>query len=138
MNVIIKIPQPDHLSLQLYWLHGHKPDHSVDGLDPQITPPNERHPCGTSNSLPSPCLSSSFKQFLMELEPQLRDVVSQFHQSCYTSCLRNLEDMRSSLMLDMYLSQHLNDQEKSSHSGMRCLYRAVVLSSQIKICTVKH
>jgi COP9 signalosome complex subunit 1 len=51
--------------------------------------------------------SSSFKQFL-ELDPQLRDVVMQFHQSSYTSCLRTLEEMRSSLMLDMYLSQHLH------------------------------
>lgn len=50
--------------------------------------------------------SSSFKQFL-ELDPQLRDVVTQFYQSSYASCLRTLEDMRSSLMLDMYLSQHL-------------------------------
>jgi COP9 signalosome complex subunit 1 len=50
--------------------------------------------------------SSSFKQFL-ELDPLLRDVVTQFHQSSYASCLRTLEDMRSSLMLDMYLSQHL-------------------------------
>ena len=49
---------------------------------------------------------SSFKQFL-ELDPQLRDVVTTFHQSCYTSCLRTLEEMRSRLMLDMYLSQHL-------------------------------
>lgn len=49
---------------------------------------------------------SSFKQFL-ELDPQLRDVVTQFYQSSYASCLRTLEDMRSSLMLDMYLSQHL-------------------------------
>ena len=54
-----------------------------------------------------PCFFSSFKQFL-ELDPQLRDVVMQFHQSSYTSCLRTLEEMRSSLMLDMYLSQHLH------------------------------
>lgn len=61
----------------------------------------------TSCSLLLSCVFySSFKQFL-ELDPQLRDVVTQFYQSSYASCLRTLEDMRSSLMLDMYLSQHL-------------------------------
>lgn len=56
----------------------------------------------TSFSLPS-----SFKQFL-ELEPQLRDVIHQFHQSHYTSCLQTLEEMRENLMLDMYLASHLS------------------------------
>lgn len=50
---------------------------------------------------------SSFKQFL-ELDPQLRDVILQFHQSHYTSCLRTLEEMRENLMLDMYLASHLS------------------------------
>eukprot|EP00731_Ephydatia_muelleri_P021166 Em0013g893a len=50
--------------------------------------------------------SSSFKQFL-ELEPQLRDVIVQFHQSKYTSCLKILDSMRDNLMLDMYLADHI-------------------------------
>ena len=53
-----------------------------------------------------PASLSSFKQFL-ELEPQLRDVLSKFHQSQYTSCLQTLGEMRSSLMLDLYLAPHL-------------------------------
>ena len=52
-------------------------------------------------------LPSSFKQFL-ELEPLLRDVIHQFHQSHYTSCLQSLEEMRENLMLDMYLASHLS------------------------------
>ena len=64
-------------------------------------------PCPLSLSLSLSFPSSSFKQFL-ELDPQLRDVITQFHQSRYASCLRTLDDMRSSLMLDMYLSQHLH------------------------------
>lgn len=56
---------------------------------------------------PPSSLLSSFKQFL-ELEPQLRDVIVQFHQSRYTSCLRILADMRDTLMLDMYLAAHVS------------------------------
>ena len=50
--------------------------------------------------------SSGFKQFL-ELEPQLRDVIGQFHQSQYASCLKTLEGLRDSFMLDMYLANHI-------------------------------
>ena len=50
---------------------------------------------------------SSFKQFL-ELEPQLRDILQEFHQSRYTSCLRTLQEMMPTFMLDLYLSSHLN------------------------------
>lgn len=50
---------------------------------------------------------SSFKQFL-ELEPQLREVLQQFYQSRYTSCLKTLQEMRETFMLDLYLSSHLN------------------------------
>jgi len=35
---------------------------------------------------------SSFKQFL-ELDPQLRDVITQFYQSKYASCLKTLDGM---------------------------------------------
>ena len=52
-------------------------------------------------------LPSSFKQFL-ELEPLLCDVIHQFHQSHYTSCLQTLEEMRENLMLDMYLASHIS------------------------------
>ncbi|XP_064407126.1 COP9 signalosome complex subunit 1-like [Halichondria panicea] len=51
--------------------------------------------------------SSTFKQYL-ELEPQLRDVILNFYHSRYTSCLRTLDEMRSSFMLDMYLVPHMD------------------------------
>ena len=51
---------------------------------------------------------SSFKLFL-ELEPLLRDVIVQFHQSKYTSCLSTLETLRNSFMLDQYLANHISD-----------------------------
>lgn len=38
-------------------------------------------------------LSSSFKQFL-ELEPQLRDIMSKFYESKYASCLTLLADIK--------------------------------------------
>lgn len=51
--------------------------------------------------------SSSFKLFL-ELEPQLRDVIFQFYNSKYASCLKMLDDMKDNLLLDMYLAPHVN------------------------------
>ena len=59
------------------------------------------HPYYTHHHTPS-----SFKQYL-ELEPLLRDVIQKFHQSRYTSCLTTLNDMKPSLMLDMYLASHI-------------------------------
>ena len=60
--------------------------------------------------LPCMCtrIYSSFKLFL-ELEPLLRDVIVQFHQSKYTSCLSTLETLRNCFMLDQYLANHISD-----------------------------
>ena len=44
---------------------------------------------------PCVCPRSAFKQFL-ELEPQVREVVQQFYNSKYATCLRTLEQMRVS------------------------------------------
>ncbi len=41
------------------------------------------------------CRSSSFKLFL-ELEPQLRDILHQFYDSKYASCLKLLEEIKVS------------------------------------------
>lgn len=51
--------------------------------------------------------SSSFKQFL-ELEPFLRDVIMQFYQSNYATCLQTLDNLRDTFMLDMYLANHIS------------------------------
>ncbi|KAG1675709.1 COP9 signalosome complex subunit 1 [Nymphon striatum] len=50
--------------------------------------------------------SSSFKLFL-ELEPQLRDIIFQFYESKYASCLKLLENINDNLRLDMYLAPHV-------------------------------
>ncbi|XP_037074697.1 COP9 signalosome complex subunit 1-like isoform X2 [Pollicipes pollicipes] len=50
--------------------------------------------------------SASFKLFL-ELEPQLRDAVHKFHESSYADCLRMLDEMRDTLLLDMYLARYV-------------------------------
>lgn len=50
--------------------------------------------------------SASFKQFA-ELEPQLRDAVTKFYESKYAACLSILQDVKSILMLDMYLAPHV-------------------------------
>ncbi|CAL4063569.1 unnamed protein product, partial [Meganyctiphanes norvegica] len=50
---------------------------------------------------------SSFKLFL-EVEPQLRDIIFKFYESKYASCLKLLDELKDTLMLDMYLAPHLN------------------------------
>lgn len=50
--------------------------------------------------------SSSFKLFL-ELEPQLRDIIFKFYESKYASCLKQLDEMRDNLCLDMYIAPHV-------------------------------
>lgn len=51
--------------------------------------------------------SSSFKQFL-ELQPQLRDILHKFYSSQYATCLELLNRIKDNLMLDLFLSPHLN------------------------------
>ncbi|XP_043215295.1 COP9 signalosome complex subunit 1-like [Amphibalanus amphitrite] len=50
--------------------------------------------------------SASFKLFL-ELEPQLRDALHRFHESSYADCLRMLDEMRDTLLLDLHLSRYV-------------------------------
>ena len=51
-------------------------------------------------------VTSSFKQFL-ELEPLLRDTIIHFHQSKYASCLKMLNELHDTFMLDQYLANHV-------------------------------
>lgn len=51
--------------------------------------------------------SSSFK-LLLELEPQVRDIVFAFYESNYSKCLSSLHAIRGNLRLDMYLSPHVD------------------------------
>jgi hypothetical protein len=50
---------------------------------------------------------SSFKSFL-ELEPQVRDILFKFNESKYAICLKLMDQMKDHLLLDMYLSPHVN------------------------------
>lgn len=51
--------------------------------------------------------SSSFKSFL-ELEPQIREILFKFNESKYAICLKLMDQMKDHLLLDMYLSPHVN------------------------------
>jgi len=51
--------------------------------------------------------SSSFKQFL-ELQPQLRDILHKFYSSQYAVCLKLLDTMKDNLLLDIFLSPHVD------------------------------
>lgn len=50
--------------------------------------------------------SSSFKQFL-ELQPQLRDILYKFYSSQYATCLDLLHRIKDNLLLDVFLSPHI-------------------------------
>merc|ERR1712156_906193 len=52
-------------------------------------------------------VSNTFKLFL-ELEPQLRDVIINFYESKYGKCLKQLEEMKDNMMLNIYLASHVN------------------------------
>ncbi|TMW56415.1 hypothetical protein Poli38472_006425 [Pythium oligandrum] len=49
----------------------------------------------------------SFKAFL-ELLPWLRELINDFYSSNYTACLQALENMKTEMKLDMYLSEHVH------------------------------
>jgi COP9 signalosome complex subunit 1 len=49
----------------------------------------------------------SFKKFL-ELYPEVRELVNDFHNSRYTSCLRTLDALKAELCYDVHLHDHLD------------------------------
>lgn len=51
--------------------------------------------------------SNTFKEFL-ELEPTLRNAISQFYDSKYTACLGSLHAIQGDLLLDLFLAPHVN------------------------------
>jgi len=48
----------------------------------------------------------TFKSFL-ELTPELRELINDFYASRYASCLKALEKLKPSLLLDPYLHEHV-------------------------------
>jgi len=47
-----------------------------------------------------------FKSFL-ELVPEIRDLILDFYHSRYASCLKHLDKMKTDLLLDIYLHDHV-------------------------------
>ncbi|KAK2164227.1 hypothetical protein LSH36_67g01013 [Paralvinella palmiformis] len=74
--------------------------------------------------------SSSFKLFL-ELEPQLRDILYQFHGSKYASCLKLLEEIKDNLLLDMYLAPHITTLYAQIRNRGLCQYFSPYLSADM-------
>lgn len=75
--------------------------------------------------------SSSFKQFL-ELEPQLRDILHQFYDSKYASCLKLLEEIKDNLLLDMYLAAHVKTLYMQIRNRALCQYFSPYLSADMQ------
>lgn len=65
--------------------------------------------------------SSSFKLFL-ELEPQMRDILMNFYNSKYAACLKMLDEIKDSLLLDMYLAIHVKTLYELIRSRALCQY----------------
>merc|ERR1719414_506970 len=76
--------------------------------------------------------SSSFKLFL-ELDPQLREVISNFHGSKYGKCLSLLEEMKDNLMLDMYLAPHVSSLYAMIRNRSLVQYFSPYLSADLKL-----
>jgi len=74
--------------------------------------------------------SSSFKQFL-ELEPQLRDIMSKFYESKYASCLTLLAEIKDNLLLDMYVASHVNTLYTQIRNRALCQYFSPYLSADM-------
>jgi len=49
----------------------------------------------------------TFRGFL-ELTPELRELINDFHESRYTSCLKALDKMKNFLLLDIHLHEHID------------------------------
>lgn len=78
-------------------------------------------------------VSNTFKLFL-ELEPQLRDVIINFYESKYGKCLKQLEEMKDNMMLDIYLASHVNALFSMIRSRSLVQYfRYIIFSWQIII-----
>ncbi|KAK7484674.1 hypothetical protein BaRGS_00024082 [Batillaria attramentaria] len=74
--------------------------------------------------------SSSFKQFL-ELEPQLRDIIHNFYESKYASCLNLLVEIKDNLLLDLYLAPHVSALYTQIRNRALCQYFSPYLSADM-------
>lgn len=54
----------------------------------------------------------SFKHFL-ELAPEMRELIKDFYNSRYGSCLKHLNQLRNELLLDVYIHAHVKTLYKS-------------------------
>jgi len=74
--------------------------------------------------------SSSFKLFL-ELEPQAREMLHAFYASKYGACLKILNDMKDTLLLDIYLAKHVNYLYTQIRNRALCQYFSPYVSADM-------
>ncbi|XP_014782384.1 COP9 signalosome complex subunit 1 isoform X2 [Octopus bimaculoides] len=74
--------------------------------------------------------SSSFKLFL-ESDSQLRDILHMFYQSKYDSCLKLLDEIKNTLLLDMYLAPHVKALYVQIRNRALCQYFSPYLSAEM-------
>ena len=65
--------------------------------------------------------NTNFKQ-LLEAEPQLREVITSFHESNYKRCFKIMDEMKNNWLLDLYLSSHVDTLYKMIRERALCQY----------------
>ncbi|XP_076268956.1 COP9 signalosome subunit 1b isoform X2 [Rhynchophorus ferrugineus] len=75
--------------------------------------------------------NGGFKPFL-ELEPALRDAILKFYESRYAACLKLLDEMKDSLLLDLYLAPHVPALYSQIRSRALVQYFSPYLSADLR------
>jgi len=75
--------------------------------------------------------NTTFKNFL-ELVPQVRELVSDFYSSRYASCLNYLEQLKSDLLLDLHLHDHVTSLYQQIRSRALVQYFSPFISVDLK------
>ncbi|XP_050423955.1 COP9 signalosome complex subunit 1b [Adelges cooleyi] len=60
------------------------------------------------SELQTSVISNNVFKLFLELEPEIRDAIFKFYESKYEICLRTLNKIKPTLLLDMYIGSHIN------------------------------
>eukprot|EP01114_Cavostelium_apophysatum_P008037 TRINITY_DN2029_c0_g1_i1.p1 TRINITY_DN2029_c0_g1~~TRINITY_DN2029_c0_g1_i1.p1 ORF type:complete len:458 (-),score=136.28 TRINITY_DN2029_c0_g1_i1:39-1412(-) len=75
--------------------------------------------------------NTAFRSF-MELTPELRELITDFYQSRYASCLKYLDKMKPALQLDIHLHEHVESLYQKIRNKALVQYFSPFLSIDLK------